>query len=59
LNKPLNKSQCTLIHVRDRRRDERVRIQMSTKWQERQTVKLRWVTPGQKVSPVDHGGQRQ
>lgn len=52
LNKPLNKSQCTLSHVGDRKGDERVRIQMSTKWQEssdsdaeggRQTVKDRWV----------------
>lgn len=31
LNKPLNKSQCTLIHVGDGRRDERVRTEMSTK----------------------------
>lgn len=30
----MNKSQSTLIHVGDRKRDERVRIQMSTKWQE-------------------------
>ncbi len=34
MNKSLNKSQCTLIHVGEWQRDERLRIQMSTKWQE-------------------------
>lgn len=34
MNKPLNKSQSTIIHVGARERDKRVRIQMSTKWQE-------------------------
>lgn len=54
MDKPLNKSQSTLIHVGDRKRDERMGIQMSAKWQEssatemekkreRQTETHRWV----------------
>lgn len=34
MNNPLNKSQSTNMHVGARERDKRVRIQMSTKWQE-------------------------
>lgn len=62
LNKPLNKSQCTLIHVGDRKRDDRARIQMSAKWQEssdgnaeegvrqREQGRVKW---GQNVSLAD------